>query len=150
MSDKGKSVHSIRQSVSCRPRKNNPNHASKSILRSCLFAFLAGVGLSAALLAMLAFLLAHTALSLSLVRPLACGAAACGAVLSGALLAKKIGRQMLLCGGLCGGFYALCQLLAAFLANGTAAFTSHNLMLPVALFLGGTLGGAWTALRVVR
>ena len=150
MSDKGKTIHATRRPNSVRPRKTQSQDRSATILRGCLFSFFAGVCLSVALLALLAFLLSHTPLSLGLVRPLACGASACGAALSGALLAKKIGQQMLLCGLLCGGFYAICQLLAAFLQNGEAAFSGNNMMLPIALLLGGTMGGAWSALRAVR
>lgn len=150
MSDKGKTIHATRRPNPSRPRRPKSQDQSTTILRICLFSFLVGVCLSVALLALLAFLLSHTPLSLGLVRPLACSATACGAALSGALLAKRIGKQMLLCGVLCGGFYAICQLLAAFLQNGEAAFSGNNLMLPIALLLGGTMGGAWSALRAVR
>lgn len=150
MSNKGKNIHSIRRATVCKPLKNRTKDATSIVLRSCLLSLFAGICLTAVLLVLLAFLLSHTPLSLGLVRPLACGAAACGAALSGVLLAKRIGRQMLLCGLLCGGFYAICQLMAAFLTSGEAAFDGTNLMLPVALLLGGVMGGALAALRTVR
>lgn len=102
------------------------------------------------LLAILAWLFAHTALPFSLVRPLACGAAAGGAAVSGWLLAKKVGRQFLLCGLGFGLFYAVCQCLAAAVCNGGIVWQVFHFMLPAALLLGGLFGGALAALRAVR
>ena len=104
--------------------------------------FAAGVGLCLLLLALAAFFLTHTPLPLHLVRPMACGAA-----VSGFLLAGKIGRQRFVCGLICGAFYALCLLAAAFLVHGVPSWTRSDAMLPLALLLGGTLGGAFSAIR---
>ena len=100
--------------------------------------------------ALAALLLTHTPLPLHLVRPMACLAAAAGAALSGALLAGKIGRQRLICGLVCGAFYSLCLLAAAVLAHGVPSWTHSDTMLPLALLLGGTLGGALSAVKEGR
>lgn len=109
--------------------------------------FAAGAGLCLLLLALAAFLLTHTPLPLHLVRPMACLAASAGAVVSGFLLAGKIGRQRFVCGLICGAFYALCLLAAAFFVHGVPSWTRSDAMLPLALLLGGTLGGAFSAIR---
>ena len=109
--------------------------------------FAAGVGLCLLLLALAAFLLTHTPLPLHLVRPMACLAASAGAAISGFLLAGKIGRQRFVCGLICGAFYALCLLAAAFLVHGVPSWTRSDAMLPLALLLGGTLGGALSAIK---
>ena len=109
--------------------------------------FAAGVGLCLLLLALAAFLLTHTPLPLHLVRPMACLAASAGAAVSGFLLAGKIGRQRFVCGLICGAFYALCLLAAAFLVHGVPSWTRSDAILPLALLLGGTLGGAFSAIR---
>ena len=103
--------------------------------------FAAGVGLCLLLLALAAFLLTH------LVQPMACLAASAGAAVSGFLLAGKIGRQRFVCGLICGAFYALCLLAAAFLVHGVPSWTRSDAMLPLALLLGGTLGGALSAIK---
>ena len=102
--------------------------------------FAAGVGLCLLLLALAAFLLTHTPLPLHL-------AASAGAAISGFLLAGKIGRQRFVCGLICGAFYALCLLAAAFLVHGVPSWTRSDAMLPLALLLGGTLGGALSAIK---
>lgn len=112
--------------------------------------FLAGTGLCLALLALFAFLLTHTPLPLHMVQPMACLAAAAGAALSGYFLANKLARQRLLCGLACGGFYAICLLVAAILVHGIPDWTRSDTMLPVALLLGGTLGGALSAMKEGR
>lgn len=109
--------------------------------------FAAGVGLCLLLLALAAFLLTHTPLPLHLVRPMACLAASAGAAVSGFLLAGKIERQRFVCGLICGAFYALCLLAAAFLVHGVPSWTRSDVMLPLALLLGGTLGGALSAIK---
>ena len=109
--------------------------------------FAAGVGLCLLLLALAAFLLTHTPLPLHLVQPMACLAASAGAAVSGFLLAGKIGRQRFVCGLICGAFYALCLLAAAFLVHGVPSWTRSDVMLPLALLLGGTLGGALSAIK---
>ena len=77
----------------------------------------------------------------------AAGAASAGAAVSGFLLAGKIGRQRFVCGLICGAFYALCLLAAAFLVHGVPSWTRSDAMLPLALLLGGTLGGALSAIK---
>ena len=109
--------------------------------------FAAGVGLCLLLLALAAFLLTHTPMPLHLVQPMACLAASAGAAVSGLLLAGKIGRQRFVCGLICGAFYALCLLAAAFLVHGVPSWTRSDAMLPLALLLGGTLGGALSAIK---
>ena len=56
----------------------------------------------------------------------------------------------MLCGLGCGAFYAVCLLAATLLANGRLDWQGSNAMLPLALLLGGLLGGALTALRAGR
>lgn len=73
--------------------------------------------------------------------------ASAGAAVSGFLLAGKIGRQRFVCGLICGAFYALCLLAAAFLVHGVPSWTRSDAMLPLALLLGGTLGGALSAIK---
>ena len=102
------------------------------------------------LAALAAFLLTHTGLPLSAVRPMACMAAAVGAAVSAAVLARRLQKRLLLCGLGCGAFYAVCQLAATLLANGRLDWQGSNAMLPLALLLGGLLGGALTALRAGR
>ena len=60
------------------------------------------------------------------------------------------GRSADLCGLGCGAFYAVCLLAATLLANGRLDWQGSNAMLPLALLLGGLLGGALTALRAGR
>ena len=95
-------------------------------------------------------LLTHTGLPLSAVRPMACMAAAVGAAVSAAVLARRLQKRLLLCGLGCGAFYAVCLLAATLLANGRLDWQGSNAMLPLALLLGGLLGGALTALRAGR
>ena len=78
---------------------------------------------------------------------MACLAASAGAAVSGFLLAGKIGRQRFVCGLICGAFYALCLLAAAFLVHGVPSWTRSDAMLPLALLLGGPLGGALSAIK---
>lgn len=102
------------------------------------------------LLAACAFLLTHTALPLGLVRPMACMAAAAGVAVSAAVLAHQCGEKLLLCGLGCGVFYTACLLGASLLAGGEVNWQGSNVMLPIALLLGGLLGSAVTALRTNR
>lgn len=131
-----------------KPQKRPRGQAAPAWILVQVFA--AGVGLCLLLLALAALLLTHTPLPLHLVRPMACLAAAAGAALSGALLASKIGRQRLICGLACGAFYSLCLLAAAVLAHGMPSWTRSDTMLPLALLLGGTLGGALSAVKEGR
>ena len=97
-----------------------------------LLSFGCGVGVCILLLALAAFLLAV------------------GAAVSAAVLARRLRKRLLLCGLGCGAFYAVCLLAATLLANGRLDWQGSNAMLPLALLLGGLLGGALTALRAGR
>ena len=86
-----------------------------------------------------------------------CGVGVCilllalvGAAVSAAVLARRLRKRLLLCGLGCGAFYAVCLLAATLLANGRLDWQGSNAMLPLALLLGGLLGGALTALRAGR
>ena len=104
----------------------------------------------ARVLELFAELLANTPLQLNLVRPQPCAAASAGAALSGFLLARKLKKQMLLCGLGSGVFWAACQSVAAIAMNGQDLLQGGNLMLLIALLLGGILGGALAAVWAVR
>lgn len=139
------------------PKRNPPRKqtavsagAGETIVRAILIAFSGGAVLCAALLAVFALLLSNTPLPITLVRPLACMAAASGAALSGFLLAKIMRKQLLLCGFGCGAFWAACQSLAAIALNGQNLLQGGNLMLPIALLFGGVLGGALAAVWAVH
>ena len=125
-----------------KPKIGVKNPAAAALLLS----FGCGVGVCILLLALAAFLLTHTGLPLSAVRPMACMAAA----VSAAVLARRLQKRLLLCGLGCGAFYAVCLLAATLLANGRLDWQGSNAMLPLALLLGGLLGGALTALRAGR
>lgn len=124
--------------------------AGEMITKAALLAFGGGVIFCTALLALFAALLANTPLPLTLVRPLACAAASAGAAFSGFLLARKLKKQMLLCGLGSGAFWAVCQTVATIALNGQDLLQGGNLMLPIALLLGGILGGALAAVWAVR
>ncbi len=109
--------------------------------------FAAGVGLCLLLLALSAFLLTHAPLPLHMARPMACLAAAAGTAFSGYLLAGKVKQQRFVCGLICGAFYSLCLLAAAFLVHGVPDWTRSDTMLPLALLLGGALGGVFSAMK---
>ena len=125
-----------------KPKIGVKNPAAAALLLS----FGCGVGVCILLLALAAFLLTHTGLPLSAVRPMACMAAA----VSAAVLARRLQKRLLLCGLGCGAFYEVCLLAATLLANGRLDWQGSNAMLPLALLLGGLLGGALTALRAGR
>lgn len=129
------------------PRRRSRPRGQNAPVWMLVQVFAAGVGLCLLLLALAAFLLTHTPLPLHLVQPMACLAASAGAAVSGFLLAGKIGRQRFVCGLICGAFYALCLLAAAFLVHGVPSWTRSDAMLPLALLLGGTLGGALSAIK---
>lgn len=144
-------VKSIRSSRSAARRAARSNRSfGNTVLRAVVLAFAGGVGLCLLILALLALLLANTALPLTLVRPFACIASAAGSAFSGFLLARKLARQYLLCGLGTGVFYAFCQVIAVFATSGTFFQQGSDLMLPVALLLGGLLGGTLAALRAVH
>ena len=129
-----------------KPKTGGKNPAVSALLLS----FGCGVGACLLLLALAAFLLTHTGLPLSAVRPMACLAAAVGAAMSAAVLARRLKEKLLLCGLGCGAFYAVRLLVATLLANVRLDWQGSNAMLPLALLLGGLLGGALTALRAGR
>jgi len=110
-------------------------------------AFGCGMGISILLLSLFALAFTHTSLPLSLVRPLSCVAAAAGAAVSGLVLAGSMGKLRLVCGLGCGVFYVLCLAGGTLLNCGQIAINGANIMLPVALVLGGVLGGTLAALR---
>lgn len=146
MSNQMKFVHTSKKKVAGVPAKRH--HGKQNVwLRTIVASFLGGIGFCLLWLILFALLLSRTAVPLTLVRPFACAAAAMGTAVSGYLLAKGINRQYLLCGLACGFFYAICQLLATFLANGFLLPQSSDLMLSVALLLGGILGASLAALR---
>lgn len=62
----------------------------------------------------------------------------------------QCGEKLLLCGLGCGVFYTACLLGASLLAGGEVTWQGSNVMLPIALLLGGLLGSAVTALRTNR
>ena len=128
-----------------KPKTGVKNPAVAALLLS----FGCGVGVCILLLAC-AFLLTHTALPLGLVRPMACMAAAAGAAVSAAVLSHQCREKLLLCGLGCGVFYTVCLLGASLLAGGEVNWQGSNVMLPIALLLGGLLGSAVTALRTNR
>lgn len=129
-----------------KPRNTQKNPAAAALLLS----FGCGTGTCILLLALGAFLLTHTGLPLAAVRPMACIAAALGSAMSAAVLARRLKEKLLLCGLGCGVFYTICLLAASLLAGGTFNWQGSNAMLPVALLLGGLLGGAMTALQANR
>ena len=59
-------------------------------------------------------------------------------------------QKLLLCGLGCGAFYAVCLMAATLAASGELDWQGANAMLPMALLLGGLLGGALAALRGSR
>ena len=130
--------------------RRTKTQAGNTAATALLLAFGCGVGACMLLLALAALLLTHTSLPLSAVRPMACISAATGAAVSAAVLARRLKEKLLLCGLGCGAFYAVCLLAATLLANGKLDWRGGNAMLPLALLLGGLLGGALTALRANR
>lgn len=123
---------------------NTPNWVT-----AILGAFGCGTGAAILLLAVFAFLSERMSLPVTAVRPLALAAAWCGSAVSGYVLAKGLGKQRLLC-GLCSGlFYCLCLLAASFMAAGEVFLEGSNMALPIALLLGGLIGGVVSALRAV-
>ena len=83
-----------------KPKTGVKNPAAAALLLS----FGCGVGVCILLLALAAFLLTHTGLPLSAVRPMACMAAAVGAAVSAAVLARRLQKRLLLCGWAAGHF----------------------------------------------
>ena len=117
------------------------------LLRAAVIAFAGGAGVCLLLLALFALLLTYAPVPLTLVRPLACAAAAAGAFVSAWVFAARVRRQRFLCGLGCGVFYAGCQLTAAWAVNGSLPAGSDAMMLPLALLCSGVAGGALAAVR---
>lgn len=132
---------------SAKPPQARRKAAHKRSIWITLFAgFAVGTGAALFLCAGAAALFARTALSLELVKPAACGAAAVGAFLSGLVLADGIRQKKLLCGLAAGVFYALCALAATALFGEALSVESPlNLALLGALVFGGTAGGVFSA-----
>ena len=117
------------------------------LLRAAVIAFAGGAGVCLLLLALFALLLTYAPVPLTLVRPLACAAAAAGAFVSAWVFAARVRRQRFLCGLGCGVFYAVCQMTAAWAVNGSLPAGSDAMMLPLALLCSGVAGGALAAVR---
>lgn len=146
------SVKSVRKAhrPSSHPIGGHKRSSSNRLAEAMVLALFGGVALCVLCLGLFAMLFTTTSLPLNLVRPFACTAAAVGSIVSGFLLAKKVGRQYLLCGLGCGVFYAVCQTVAAFVCNGTVFRQGSDLMLPLALVLGSLFGSMLAAVRAVR
>lgn len=129
-----------------RPKQGRAAAKNPAVM-AVLLAFGCGVGACMVLLALGAFLLTHTGLPLAAVRPMACMAAAIGAAVSARVLAGRLKQKLLLCGLGCGAFYTVCLMAATLAASGELDWQGANAMLPMALLLGGLLGGALAALR---
>lgn len=120
---------------------------TQGIIPAMLLAFGCGMGAAVLLLAVFAFLMDRFSLPVSLVRPLAMAAAWMGAAVSGYALASRLGHKKLLCGLGCGVFYGICLLLSGFAAAGTVCLADGMAALLAAVFLGGVIGGAVSALQ---
>ena len=127
-----------------RPKQGRAAAKNPAVM-AVLLAFGCGVGACMVLLALGAFLLTHTGLPLAAVRPMAIGAAVSARVLAG-----RLKQKLLLCGLGCGAFYTVCLMAATLAASGELDWQGANAMLPMALLLGGLLGGALSALRGSR
>lgn len=149
MSNKSTIVHTSRPART-RGHKNNPRNPGSILARAAILSFVCGTALCVMLLCVFSVLLANTPLPLTLVRPFSCVAVAAGVALSGVLFSKQIGRQFLLCGLFCGLFYAVCQLIAAFILQGTDFWRNGSLLLTAVLLMSGLFGGAFAAARAVR
>ncbi|MDD4850256.1 MAG: TIGR04086 family membrane protein [Gemmiger sp.] len=142
---------SIRQTSVSKPGRKAPARARAgsgklSLPLALLYTFGCGVGSGLLLLAFFAFLFEKTSLSLTLVQPFACVAAALCSGVSGMVLASLQKEKRLLYGLCCGVFYALCALVATLL-TGPLALEGSNLTLLGALLAGGMAGGAFSALH---
>lgn len=136
---------------SARPRDPSPatHHTAERLLGAAVISFLCGAVLILLLLCLFAFLLAHSSLPLTLVRPFACAAAAMGVATSGFIFARKIHQQYLLCGLACGVFYICCQLLAVFLLQGADSLRNGSITLSLVILMSGLFGGAFAAVKAV-
>lgn len=147
-----KKRNSISSKNGIHPKRQTANSRSPvdRLLSAAVFSFLCGATVLLLALCAFAFLLAHTPVPLALVRPFACIATALGVALSGLLFAQKVGRRFLLCGLVCGFFYAGCQLLAAYILQGATFLQNGSIMLSVVVLMSGLFGGAFAAAKVVR
>lgn len=110
-------------------------------------AFIGGTAVAIVLLAAFAFLSERFSLPVTAVRPMAMAAAWCAAAVSGYILATRLRQQRLLCGLLCGLFYCACLLCASYLCAGSIDLQGPHMALPIALLLGGLVGGIISAMR---
>lgn len=131
-----------------RPKQGRAAAKNPAVM-AVLLAFGCGVGACMVLLALGAFLLTHTVCrwrrcaqwhvwrrqSVRRYRP---------------VLAGRLKQKLLLCGLGCGAFYTVCLMAATLAASGELDWQGANAMLPMALLLGGLLGGALAALRGSR
>lgn len=141
---------SSKRSIHPNNRKSNSRNPGNPLLGAAVFSFLCGTAVLLLALCTFAFLLAHTPVPLTLVRPFACIAAALGVALSGVIFAQKIGRRFLLCGIVCGLFYAACQLFAAYLLQGVSFVQNGSIMLSIVVLMSGLFGGAFAAAKAVH
>lgn len=133
-----------------RAQFNKNQSMAARLLRVVLLSLGSGVAVCAAALSVFALLFTHTPLSLNYVEPLACIGAALGVLCSARVLAGGVGRQKLLCGLVCGVFYAVAFCLAMLVEHWGQAWQAGFLTLPVALLCSGVAGGALAALREGR
>ena len=129
-----------------KPKIGVKNPATAALLLS----FGCGVGVCILLLALAAF--SADAYRAAIVRSAAYGLYGGGS--GGGCVRCRAGpadcRKGCCCAGWAAGRYAVCLLAATLLANGRLDWQGSNAMLPLALLLGGLLGGALTALRAGR
>ena len=145
-----KNTASTRRNIRVRNRNQSFRHPADRLLGAAVFSFLGGIAVILLAMCIFSLLLAHAPVPLTLVRPFACAAAALGVAFSGSLFAKKVGQRFLLCGLVCGLFYAICQLLAAYLLQGNAFLQNGSFLLSVVVLMSGLFGGAFAAARAVR
>lgn len=146
---KKSSFHPSLRSTRPRNPSSASHHPAEQLLGAAVVSFLCGTALILLLLCLFAFLLAHAPIPLTLVRPFACAAAAVGVATSAFVFARKAHRQYLLCGFVCGIFYACCQLLAVFLLHGTDFLQNGSITLSLVVLMSGLFGGAFAAVRAV-
>lgn len=131
-----------RAAPAARRRSGTGHGLGWAVLRS----FVCGMATAGGLLCVLALVFAKTTLPLVLVTPAACCSVAVGAFASGMSMGLALPKWRLLGGIGCGGFYAVCLLLAVMIAGSRPVLGDTNLSLLTALLLGGTAGGAAAAL----
>lgn len=131
------------------PPKPKTMRQSRKIhpIAAIVLSFVGGTGSGAAVMAVMAMVLARSLVPLSLVEPMACAACGIGACVSGLILASFAGRQRLLCGLACGGFYSLCLAISTLLQGNNIRLDGSTASIAAVLLLGGMFGGTLTALR---